>query len=146
MTSPKKSKSAKATKAVVFEPNVSLVVGRKDYRKTRYESLALKAIIEQGAADYILSRPNHPFFMQMLQFVTERAHGKVPQEVKNQLEFPPAVALPAKEPEQLPDGPDYEVLDSAPAGAAQIPAKVNDGSSDHLDAPGGAADHLPVGE
>jgi hypothetical protein len=117
-----------------------------EYRQQRYEELSIRAIVEQGGADYILSRPNHPYYMQMLQFVTERAWGKVPQEVNNRIGPLPAVALPLKEPEQFPDA-QVEVL-PAPAVVAGLllPAKDDDGSVNHLVPAGGAADDVSPGQ
>lgn len=115
------------------------------YRQLRYEELSLRAIVEGGGAEFILARPNHPYYMQMLQFVTERAHGKVAQEVRQKMEFMPAVALPAKEPEQIPDGY-MEVIPPAPAVAGLLLPPKTDGSTDHLDPAAGATDNLPNSE
>lgn len=79
------------------------------YFTDRCETLSLRALVEGGAAEYILSRPNHPLFAKLLEFVTERSRGKVPDVVKNEHVITPAVALPQKNPEQIPDV-EFEVL------------------------------------
>lgn len=82
------------------------------YFDKRCESLSLRTIVESGAAEYILARPNHPHFMKLLDFVTDRSRGKVPDLVRNEHVITPAVMLPAKQPEQIPDAT-FEVVTDA---------------------------------
>ena len=117
-----------------------------EYRQQRYEELSMAAIVEGGGAEFILARPNHPFYMQMLQFVTERAWGKVPQEVNNRIGPLPAVALPPKDPEQIPET-QAEQLPAAPVVAGLLlPAKDDPGTPDRMEPAGRSTDDLPSGE
>jgi hypothetical protein len=143
-------KDARRPKEVVFDLGNRVGGDFADFTK-RAEDLTMRTLVENGAADFILARPNHPYFMRMLEYTTDRAFGKVPQEVKNQVSVMPAVALPAKEPEQIPDA-DYDLLSPEAAAKLQsgaaatvsllLPPKA-DGSPDHLEAPAGAADDVP---
>lgn len=138
------SRTKKKSKELVFDSLVPRKGADFAYFTERAEQLTLRTIAESGAADYILARPNHPFFMRMLEYMTDRAYGKVPQEVKNRLEVMPAVALPEKAPEHIPDG-QYEVMPEAAlaAGSAVLLPPKTDGSTDHLEAPAWAADDVP---
>lgn len=113
------------------------------YLQDRYERLAMRTLVEDGAADFILARPNHPHFMRMLEFIAERGFGKVAVQVEQKITAMPAVALPAKEPEQIPDGYAEPIPPEAVAAAVALLPPKADGTPDHLDAPRGAADDLP---
>jgi hypothetical protein len=136
-------KDAKRPKEVVFDLGNRVGGDFADFTK-RAEDLTMRTLVENGAADFILARPNHPYFMRMLEYTTDRAFGKVPQEIKNQVSVMPAVALPAKEPEQIPEGT-FEVTPEAAlaAGATLLLPQKTHGPQDHLDAPAGAADDVP---
>lgn len=143
MSTPKKKVARKPKEAVFDLPLPSTMGPATEYLQERYEKLAVRALVEKGAAEYILARPNHPFFMRMLEFINERRFGKVAVEVRQQIQAMPAVALPAKEPEQIPDGYAEPIPPAAiVAATALLPPKA-DGSPDYLDAPAGAADDLP---
>lgn len=88
-------------KDIVLAPEVPS--GGKDskYFESRCETLSIRALVESGAAEYILARPNHPAFVRVLEFVTERSRGKVPDIIKNEHVINPAVALPAKNAEVI---------------------------------------------
>lgn len=142
MSTPKK-KTTKRPREVVINVAPTASGPADTYLQDRYEKLSMKALVEDGTADYILSRPNHPHYMRMLEFVTERRFGKVAVEVRQQIQAMPAVALPAKEPEQIPDGHAEPIPPMALAAAAALLPPKADGSPDYLDAPAGAADDLP---
>ena len=116
---------------VVFE-TVPIPQGGRDpkYFGDRCETLSIRTLVENGAAEYILARPNHPAFIRLLEFVTERSRGKVPDIIKNEHVINPAVALPAKAPEHIPDA-QFEVMS---------------GTTDPLDAPSGATERLSSGQ
>lgn len=117
-----------------------------DYLQDRYERLALRALVENGTAEFILDRPNHPFYMRMLEFVTERRFGKVAVQVEQKIQAMPAVALPGKEPEQIPEGHAEPIPPEAIAAATALLPPKADGSPDYLDPAAGAADHVPDSE
>lgn len=79
------------------------------YFEQRCEALAIRALVENGTAEYILERPNHPHYMKVLEFVTNRSKGKVPDIIKQEHVIQPAVILPAKDPE-LPPEAEFEAL------------------------------------
>lgn len=97
---------------VVMAPDIPQGGKDEKYFVDRCETLSIRALVESGAAEYILQRPNHPAFVRILEFVTERSRGKVPDVIKQEHTITPAVALPAKQPEQIPYVP-FEVLPNA---------------------------------
>jgi hypothetical protein len=99
---------------VVLAPEIPATGSDSKYFDKRCESLSIRALVESGAVEYILARPNHPAFVRVLEFVTERSRGKVADIVKNEHVINPAVALPSKNPEQIPDA-EFEVLSDGKA-------------------------------
>jgi hypothetical protein len=72
--------------------------GDQKYYKIRCEAMAIRAVVEDGSVDKILTQPNHPHFARVLDYVTDRGMGKVVQPVEERIVYPPAVALPEKDP------------------------------------------------
>lgn len=153
MPSKTSRKNQKSGKTPGRKPNVIVLsitphAGNKapEYRQQRYEELSLAAVVEGGGAEFILQRPNHPYYMQMLQFVTERAWGKVPQEVNNRIGPLPAIALPPKDPEQIPEAHVEELPAPAAVAGLLLPPKDDSRTSDSLEPARGSADNLPGSE